>query len=318
VSALAKDYPAQVRLLRLSLLLNLSLGSWSRAKNLMMCRYDFFPELLLLPVKRRVLAWASLKGKRPGWWSQGVFQQFDLIISSNKEQFECFREFVAEEKLDLYDFRPAQIFSRLQAAKHETALTQALNLTEPSQRIVLGSVWESDLFLFEQLIKSPGKIHFWLAPHALDHTSIENLKLEWTQRYPYCEVVVFGEGQPSPSAEKVAWLVTKPGRLLELYGQFNLAYVGGGFGRSIHSVLEPVLAGCWSVCGPRTHRSTEIDLANELSPNQVKVVITAHDFYQWWREHHELENCLKDDNRIRTIHNWIEQSAQVIRRCLVN
>ncbi len=316
VSALVQDYPEQVRILRFSLLLNLWLSNWSRANNLFMCRYDFFPELLLLPVKRRVLAWASLKGKKPGWWNQGVYQQFDLIIASNKEQFERFSEFVPEKKMALYDFRPAQILSRLQAADHENALTQALNLSLPSERIVLGSVWQSDLFLFEELMKAPGRVHFWLAPHALDHTSIEDLKTAWSARYPDCEVLVFGENRPSASAQKVAWIVTEPGRLLELYGQFTLAYVGGGFGRSIHSVLEPVLAGCWSACGPRTHRSTEIDLANELSPKQVKVVADAKEFYLWWTEHSSKESCLKDDNRIRSIHNWVDQSAQVTRRCL--
>src|SRR5690606_14635757 len=101
----------------------------------------------------------------------------------------------------------------------------------------------------------------------------------------------------------VAWLLEQPGRLLELYPQFNFAYVGGGFGRSIHSVLEPLLAGCWSVCGPRIHRSTEFDLGQELLPGQLKVVSDEREFLQAWQTFAPLENTLKDDNRMRPSHN---------------
>ena len=317
VSALALEFPSQVRILRLCLLLGLRLKKWSKARSLVMCRYDFFPELLLLPVKTRVLAWASLKGKKPGLWQKSLYQHFDLVVASTQEQFDRFSEFMATEKLARYDFRPLQINSRLSAAKHESDLTRALDLVAPSERLILGSVWENDLFLLEELMHEPGKIHFWLAPHALDQASIASLKKTWGEYYPQCKLLIFGQDEACDQ-DKVAWLITKPGRLLELYGQFDIAYIGGGFGRSIHSVLEPTLAGCWSACGPRTHRSTEIDLANELSPGQVSVVGDARELLLWWRQHRELGSSLKDDNRTRSIHNWLDQSEPMLRRCLAN
>ena len=63
-----------------------------------------------------------------------------------------------------------------------------------------------------------------------------------------------------------------PGVLLEAYTFFGTAFVGGGHGRSIHSVLEPFLAGCNVFCGQKTHRSTEYDLVADISPSSIFVV----------------------------------------------
>jgi 3-deoxy-D-manno-octulosonic-acid transferase len=47
------------------------------------------------------------------------------------------------------------------------------------------------------------------------------------------------------------------GMLAELYGTGQLAYVGGGFGRQIHSVIEPVAHGLPVAIGPCFNRSPE-------------------------------------------------------------
>ena len=65
-------------------------------------------------------------------------------------------------------------------------------------------------------------------------------------------------------------LFTGKGVLCELYQKFDLAYVGGGFEKSIHSVLEPFWAGCQVVCGPGTHRSTEFDYCQSILKDKIQ------------------------------------------------
>jgi hypothetical protein len=78
-------------------------------------------------------------------------------------------------------------------------------------------------------------------------------------------------------------LLNKKGILCELYADFGKAYVGGGFGVSVHSLLEPLVAGCEHLsCGPVNHRSTEFDLAQSLG--SMKEVKTNQEFLNWVSE----------------------------------
>ena len=52
-------------------------------------------------------------------------------------------------------------------------------------------------------------------------------------------------------------LINLKGVLCELYKFFAISFVGGGHGVSIHSVMEPYIAGSRIFCGPKVFRSTE-------------------------------------------------------------
>lgn len=326
VRELASAHPSLIRALRLPLVTSPSLRHWSRAEALMMCRYDFFASLLLLPVKKRVLLWGSLKGKKPGVWLRWLYQHFDLIVAATQEQAERFAALgISKDKLETYDFRPIQIQARLNQQGDSNELRALLDLAKRSERIVFGSIWPHDFFLLNHLLQVSGKLHLWFAPHSLKQADLDLLVRDWKDRYP--SVPIYRVKREAKAHEittmaqqasglKVVWLIEQPGRLLELYGQFDFAYVGGGFGRSIHSVLEPMIAGCWTSCGPRTHRSTEIDLAAELAAGQVRVVHDSVQFLSWWEQNSKRSSALKDDNRNQRVHNWMMRAGQLTRRIL--
>ena len=54
-----------------------------------------------------------------------------------------------------------------------------------------------------------------------------------------------------------ARVVDQRGILAEIYSAGNLAYVGGGFRRQIHSIVEPVAHGLPVAFGPNFQRSPE-------------------------------------------------------------
>ena len=69
------------------------------------------------------------------------------------------------------------------------------------------------------------------------------------------------------------------GVLCELYSLFKASYVGGGYERSIHSVLEPFFSNNLVVTGPLISRSTEFDLAHEIAPLEIHVLKKPESFY---------------------------------------
>lgn len=317
-------FPDSIRYLRMPLLLDLRLSSWSKAHGLIMCRYDFFPELLLLPTKKKVLAWASLKGKNPNLWLKAVYKSFNFVIASTFEQKTALKSLTSKMAgIDIatYDFRPLQIRQRLNQSQLPEKLIELINSQNNEDKIIVGSAWENDFHLFDQFLAQARVVHLWLAPHQLSSSSIENVKSYWGEHLPDVEIVSLNLKQiDSWPLEKLLqkkeqttiWILESPGILVELYSLFDYVYVGGGFGRSIHSVLEPAVAGCKVCCGPKIHRSTEIDLVNELSPAQVSVVSTAREFSTWWKQAHHSPKPFEDDKAFKAMENWIKKSDEII------
>lgn len=315
-------YPSSVRYLRMPLVSKQRLKPWSKASGLIMCRYDFFPELLLMPTQKKVLVWASLKGKGPNPWLKLIYRSFDLVIASNSEQELALEQLTANMTgvaIETYDFRPLQIKQRLSRASLPRKLVDLVALQAGTPKLIVGSAWLSDFHLFEQLLKQTKPFHLWLAPHQLDQTSLQQVKSYWQQHFPEIQVISINlqhELEVSSFIDKknesVIWVLESPGVLVELYSLFDFAYVGGGFGRSIHSVLEPAIAGCRVCCGPKIHRSTEIDLVNELSPSQISVVESASDLSKWWSDAQVRPKPFADDKAFKAVENWINRSDEII------
>jgi 3-deoxy-D-manno-octulosonic-acid transferase len=59
-------------------------------------------------------------------------------------------------------------------------------------------------------------------------------------------------------------IVDKVGYLIALYRVGNIAYVGGGFGRGIHSIVEPAGYGLPIICGGNIQNSTDAMRLSEI------------------------------------------------------
>ena len=64
-----------------------------------------------------------------------------------------------------------------------------------------------------------------------------------------------------------------------MYSLFKISYVGGGYERSIHSVLEPLFSNCFVITGPAIERSTEYDLCHGLVSSEIHVLNNTESFY---------------------------------------
>lgn len=286
---LAQKYPFQVRYLRYPIL-GLKFSSWITAQSLVLVRYDFFPEFLvwsLKPENKLIFIWVSFKKERLSGSSISSFKQAFLLRAKT-----IIYASQAEEALGkslgyvgrVFDFRIEQIERRISERDKKFSLffpeygdlKSKLETYPRHKRLIVGNAWPVDGKLLEKI---PHDFFVLIVPHKLEPAIMEEIQ---KMKQPH------------------HILLNKKGVLCELYADFGLAYVGGGFGVSVHSLLEPLIAGSEKIsCGPIHERSTEYDLA--LSAGRLKEVKNSQEFEAW----------LTEDSSLKAVHAKIESEKSL-------
>jgi 3-deoxy-D-manno-octulosonic-acid transferase len=301
LSIMAKN-PDLVRLLRLPIFtfnpmstLN-NPSKWLTCHTFFMCRYDLFPELINYGKKNDVnfillsaaLKKFSQKNIVEREYLKSAYASFNKIVSVTQESRDDFIQLLrlSSSCIEVFDFRIPQILKRLELTDkkmHESYTQLApyitfLNTIASNKKIVFGSFWNNEFEIIKSelsSIKNDG-YNISLVPHKLDEANLELLR--GLIRSSGVVVYEINSSVSESDVEKMIlssqdipgiWIINLKGILCEFYSSFKLSYVGGGFGVSIHSVLEPFLSLNYVFCGPKTNRSSEYDMIKEQFPDQV-------------------------------------------------
>jgi 3-deoxy-D-manno-octulosonic-acid transferase len=269
------------------------------AKKLIFCRYDFFPELLILKFfGKKLILVNGAAGKKPSWFKSQVYKLFDVIVAANQSERQIFieREEIEAKKVLSFDFRIPRIFERAKGA--EALLSSIAPLQSyfeflrnrpKNSLLILGSAWESDLIIFSSPEwREPigrGEIHLLVVPHDLSKTTLGSLRTHLEALFPKVPVCEISDSvnEFNPECPGIV-LLNWRGILCELYTLSDLVYIGGGFARSIHSVLEPFLSGAKVFCGPKIHRSSEYDFVVEAKASEIQLLKNGDSFYTLFKE----------------------------------
>lgn len=115
--------------------------------------------------------------------------------------------------------------------------------------VVCGSVWTKDDEILETIIKEHCDIRWILVPHEVDRSRIEEL----SNLYPNAQLYSsYDQNKTSPIL-----IIDSIGLLSRLYRFADLAYVGGGFNKVVHSLVEPIAYSLPIIIGPRIEKSEE-------------------------------------------------------------
>ncbi|GBD04918.1 3-deoxy-D-manno-octulosonic acid transferase [bacterium HR20] len=184
------------------------------------------------------------------------------------------------------DSRIDQLLARLRHA--EDTMPPFL---DPSKfRIILGSTWKPDLQLWAEAWtrldqRLRGTVQLVIVPHEPTPKQCAQVL------HRFHDALLLSQAEKLPTPPPVV-VVDRVGMLATLYRYAMAAYVGGGFGAGVHSLLEPAIAGIPIACGPRTERS---DDADELRTyGSLRIVRSSDDIYEWIVNLHtnaELKEC---------------------------
>jgi len=124
---------------------------------------------------------------------------------------------------------------------------------QDKKTIVAGSIWEKDEEILIQYINSCTKDYkFILATHEINSRKIYKLVSEIEGM-----VVRFTDEDKSSFPKAKVLLIDTIGHLSTVYKYGDVAYIGGGFGRGIHNILEPATYGLPIIFGPNYEKFAE-------------------------------------------------------------
>lgn len=190
--------------------------------------------------------------KSYGTWYRNILRCFTRIFTQDKASAELLQTFGIENVTVSGDTRFDRV---IQVASEEKIIPEAAAFADGHLVMVAGSTWESDeMLLIRYLKETEYPLKMILVPHEIHTTHMARLRKLISVPYTF-----FSDSSVDETTRKKAriMVVDTIGLLNTLYRYGAIAYVGGGFGKGIHNILEAAVYGMPVFFGPNHEKALE-------------------------------------------------------------
>ena len=229
-------------------------------------KYDFWFNYMAVLDKRNIPTILFSSIFRPsqyffawyGKWFCRRLNAFDHLFVQNKESEKLLKEHGISQCTIAGDTRFDQVMA---IAANVKQFPEVMRFVGQSKVLLAGSTWEPD----ERLLKSfadtysSSDIKFIIAPHEIHASRIDFLmKLFGNTCVKYSDIANI-----SDLKDYKVLIIDNIGMLSSLYQYAYVAYIGGGFGKGIHNILEALAFGKPVCFGPKYQKFQEAkDIVN--------------------------------------------------------
>ena len=183
-----------------------------------------------------------------------VIKSFNKIFVQDKNSFALLNEFALTNAVLSSDTRFDRV---LQVKNNSKQFPEIEKFCFDNKVIIAGSTWPEDEKLLIQFITQQKKsgLKWIIAPHEISEKHIGSLINQLGEK-----TIRFSQIQ-NASNDKQFLVIDNIGMLSSNYQYGTIAYVGGGFGKGIHNILEASVYGVPVLFGPNYKKFRE---ANDL------------------------------------------------------
>lgn len=167
---------------------------------------------------------------------QKAFQAFAAIFTQDEKTKHLLSHFSQNPHIFVSgDTRYDRVFSNRQEWQPIAEMQYFLGENNnPQTVILLGSCWKAEIEMMLAIWQNlPSNIKLIFAPHEIDKTQIA----KYIAQFPK-ESILFSEIAKSTPSHRILW-VDNVGMLAKMYAYSGIAFVGGGFQKALHNILEP-------------------------------------------------------------------------------
>ena len=247
-----------------------------KPRALLFARTDLWPELLYQCQRKEIptYVFSAVVNKNSSslakWWREFLYKTLKQIFVVSKEDKEQLSEELQKKAFAIGDTRFDQVFARLENPK---PLPTLFNHSAPKAMVVAGSTWAEDEDVLVKVISQTKDLGLTWVIAAHEPTESHLSDLEKKLKSYEIQSTRLSEAKDLNSVI----LVDRVGILAELYTQADIAFVGGSFKRTAHSVMEPLAAGCVVFVGPyHTNNGEAVFFKSKLLHGELSPVIVAN------------------------------------------
>ena len=136
--------------------------------------------------------------------------------------------------------------------------------------IIAGSTWQADIDILIPFINKYNEFAYMIAPHQLEESNIKYIEQKLT-----IPNIRYSKLADKESIFENVLIIDNMGMLASLYKYGKYTYVGGGFGVSVHNVLEAIVYKKPVFFGPHFKKQFECSLL--IDKDVAQVVYTSED-----------------------------------------
>jgi 3-deoxy-D-manno-octulosonic-acid transferase len=181
------------------------------------------------------------------------------------------------------------VYEIFEQRKELPIIEKYLNRTENEKALVFvaGSTWMNDEEILIPFFNQHPEIKLIIAPHEINEQRIETLKSQFIR-----PAIRYSQADENTVGDAGCLIMDCFGLLSSVYRYGDLAYVGGGFGKGIHNVLEAAVYGIPVLFGVNYHKFNE---AKELIACRGAIAITdANDFTSRMNDFLSYTNLIRE------------------------
>jgi len=253
-------------------------------------KYEFWYHMIEESKKRNipVMVCSSIFNQRQiffkayGGLFRTLLKNLNHIFVQNSESLQLLRNIGISSVTVSGDTRVDRVAAIIKESAKNPILEQFAN---GSELFIVGSSWPRDIRILSGLINHEKHLKFVIAPHEIDDPGIRQLEANINR--PSVRYTRFQE-----SSQADILIVNTIGILSHLYQYGKYAYIGGGFEKGLHNILEPATFGLPLFFGNLNyHKFAEADALVKLGG-----AFAVGDSEELYQHYHQLET---DKDRYR-------------------
>ena len=189
-----------------------------------------------------------------GGWFRKQLQNVNWFFVQNKNSLKLLSSLGLQNASVCGDTRFDRVWS---VAQERKAFPQVAAFAEGQRVLLAGSTWPADEELLLAVLRHhPKEFRCIIAPHEIDSQRID----DFIRKAPV-KCIRYSRLSDEETISADVLIIDNIGILLHLYQYAHAAYIGGGFGKNIHNILEAATFGKPVVFGPNYRKFQE---AHEL------------------------------------------------------
>lgn len=189
-----------------------------------------------------------------GKWYKEVLYCFDQIFVQDEDSKKLLKQYGVEHVAVCGDTRFDRVIDVCNQSRRFPILEKFTTSHKGNSYLtfIAGSTWPQDEEIFIRYFNKRKELKIIIAPHEIDRVRL--MDIESYLRRPSLRFSEINDGNIS---KQDCIIVDSFGSLSSIYRYGSLAYVGGGFGKSIHNILEAAVYSIPIIFGPKYHKFKE-------------------------------------------------------------